>query len=123
MKKTAQILVIILLIAASITLTKNIHSQFSRFKEIYRADREVRQQTQKKNILRKELDEVKSPFNLEKEARDKLGYQKPGEVLFVVPEQEILEEKAKEEAKKKNWEERRGLDLRKDQLQDRPSIQ
>ena len=112
MKKTAQILVLILLVAASITLTKNIHSQFSRFKEIYRAEREVRQLTQKKNILRKELAEVKSPFNLEKEARDKLRHQKPGEVLFVVPEQEILEEKAKEGIKKKNWEEWRDLVLR-----------
>ena len=112
MKKTAQLLIVILLVAASITLAKNIHSQFSRFKEIYKAEREVRQLTQKKNILRKELDEVKSPFNLEKEARNKLGYQKPGEVLFVLPEQEILEEKAKEEAKKKNWEEWRDLVLR-----------
>ena len=112
MKKTAQVLVIILLVVASITLTKNIHSQFSRFKEIYEAEREVGQLTQKKNVLRKELDEVKSSFNLEKEARNKLGYQKPGEVLFVVPEQEILEEKAKEEAKNKNWEEWRDLVLR-----------
>ena len=112
MKKTAQILIIVLLIASSITLTKNIHGQFSRFNEIYQAEREVRQLTQKENDLNKELAQVKSPFNLEKEARDKLGYQKTGEVLFVLPEQAILEEKAKEESKKKNWEEWRDLVLR-----------
>lgn len=103
MKKTAQILIIVLLIAASVTLGKNIHSQSSRFKEIYEAEREVGNLTGINKDLEGELEKVKSSFNLEKEARDKLGYQKPGEVLFVVPESEVSEEKA-EEKTKKNWE-------------------
>lgn len=103
MKKTAQILIIVLLIAASVTLGKNIHSQSSRFKEIYEAEREVGNLMGINKVLERKLEKVKSNFNLEKEARDKLGYQKPGEVLFVVPESEVSEEKAKEKAKK-NWE-------------------
>ncbi len=100
MKITAQILIIVLLITASVTLGKNIHSQISRFKEIYETEREVGNLTGVNKDLEKELEKVKSDFNLVKEARDKLGYQKPGEVLFVVPEQEVSEEKAKEKANK-----------------------
>ena len=104
MKRTAQIVIIFLLIVASVTLGKNIHGQFSRFKEIYGAEKDARELSQKKHTLEKELERVRSSFNLEKEARDKLGYQKPGEVLFVVPEQEILEEQTGQTVKKRNWE-------------------
>lgn len=40
--------------------------------------------------LSQELAELNTDFYVEKEARDKLGYAKSGEVILVLPEEEIL---------------------------------
>jgi cell division protein FtsB len=42
--------------------------------------------------LATKLDYVKSPEFVEKEARDKLGYGKPGETIIVIPEQDKIQD-------------------------------
>ena len=87
---------------ASSALSKSIYSQASKFKEIYQAESEMQKLVKEQEDLKSALEKQKSTFFLEKQARDKLGYQKPGEVLYVVLDQEDarLEQ---EKIAKENW--------------------
>ncbi len=55
--------------------------------------------------LKIRLEEVKTPEFMEREAREKLGYGKEGEVVVVVPEEEIkkLQKEAEVESSEPNW--------------------
>lgn len=54
--------------------------------------------------LKRRLAEVKSPEFVEREAREKLGYGKEGEVIVILPEQTKSESSfAKATADKPNW--------------------
>lgn len=103
MKTTLRLSIIVFLVLASLTLTKNIYSQASKFKEIYQAESKVGKLTKQQEELKTTLEKQKSAGFLEKQARDKLGFQKPGDVLYVVLDQESSG-KEKEKTNRKNWE-------------------
>lgn len=102
MKSIVRVIIIILLVAASVTLAKSIHSQLSRFNEIYKAEAQMRQFTEQNRQLEERLAKEKSNFALEQSARDKLGYQNPGEVLYVLPDQKYNQVE-KQKKSKENW--------------------
>ena len=53
--------------------------------------------------LKAKLDEVNSPEFVEREAREKLGYGREGEVILLLPEQERESSYAKATEDKPNW--------------------
>ncbi|HEX7456331.1 MAG TPA: septum formation initiator family protein [Candidatus Nanoarchaeia archaeon] len=111
MRTAIRLVVVLILLASVIMLGKNIANQASKFKEIYQAEGEARKLADENENLRTDLDKEKSSFSLEGEARDKLGYQKKGEVLYVIPNQGNLTQKNDREARQ-NWEEWLDLILR-----------
>ncbi len=111
MKTTARFIVVFILIALVMALGKNIAGQASKFKEIYQAETEVRQLAKESQELQNKLKKEQNAFFLEKQSRDKLGYQKQGEILYVVDTKESQERETKEESKE-NWQEWLGLILK-----------
>ena len=111
MKTTARFIVVFMLIALVVALGKNIVGQASKFKEIYQAETEIRQFTKENQELQNKLKKEQNSFFLEKQSRDKLGYQKQGETLYVVDTKESRERETKEEPKE-NWQEWLGLILK-----------
>lgn len=67
--------------------------------------------------LKQQLQEVQTPLYMEREARDKLGYGKAGEVVVVIPEEELQQISLKQTDKgtdtDPNWIKWRKLYLRK----------
>jgi cell division protein FtsB len=53
--------------------------------------------------LKERLEAVKSEEFVEKEARDKLGYVKPGEELVIIPKAEQADRKSEEPKNEPNW--------------------
>ena len=104
MRTTIRVAVVVVLIALVIVLGKNIANQASKFKDIYQAESEARELAQENENLKSDLGKEKSSFSLEKEARDKLSYQKKGEVLYVTSDQGDPK-KTGEKKTRQNWEE------------------
>lgn len=102
MKTTARIIIILVLVALAAALGRNIYSQASKFKEIYQAESKVRTLSKENQELEDKLKREKDTFFLEKQARDKLGYQRWGEVLYVVDAKERRAQETKEESRE-NW--------------------
>jgi cell division protein FtsB len=103
MKRLLRSVVIIILVFASLALSRSIYNQASRFKEIYQAEDKVGKLTKEQKDLGTLLEKRKSAFFLEKQARDKLGFQRPGDVLYVIfSPGSVGEEKGKTNGK--NWE-------------------
>jgi len=92
-------------VISSVAIGKSIYSQASKFQEIYQAESEVRKLAKENENLKTALEEQKSPLSLERDVRDKLGFQKPGDVLFVVPQKEDILTNGSKKNTKKNWEE------------------
>jgi cell division protein FtsB len=102
MKTTARIIIILVLIALAVALGKNIYSQASKFKEIYQAESKVRKLSKENQELESKLEGEKDTFFLEKQARDKLGYQRWGETLYVIDTKERRAQETREESRE-NW--------------------
>ena len=111
MKTTLRLIIIIILVSASLILSKNIYTQASKFKEIYPAEAQVAELSKEQEALKSTLEKQTSAVFLEKQARDKLGFQKPGEIIYVVldPEKSVQDN---EKTNKKNWEGGVGFILR-----------
>jgi len=103
MKTTLRLIIILLLASTSLALGRSIYGQASKFKEIYQAESKVSQLTKEQEDLKATFEEKKRPGFLEKQARDKLGFQKPGETLYVVLNQEAAGE-GQDRTTKENWE-------------------
>lgn len=84
MRLIIKLLIILLLSMAVVALGKDVYTQFNKFKEISSIENKVQKSTKENKELKDKLEEAESNLYLEKEARSKLGYQKPGEVLYVV---------------------------------------
>ena len=104
MKTTLRLIIIIILVFASLTIAKSVYNQASKFKEIYQAEGKVAKFTQQQQDLKTTLENKKSPEFVEKQARDKLGFQKPGDVLYVILGPEGTSQET-ERSSQKNWEE------------------
>ena len=102
MRTIFRLSVILVLIIPTIAVGRNIASQLSKFKEIYQADKKVQQLSKEQADLKARLEKGNSPSFVEKEARNKLGFQQPGETLYVV---DMEREQANQQrvVDKKNW--------------------
>src|SRR4030042_5315872 len=100
MRLVVQLLIILILGVATVALGKDVYVQATKFKEISSIENKVNNASKENEELKKKLDQSKSSFSMEKEARSKLGYQKPGEVLYVVSLEGI---NTKETASQENW--------------------
>ena len=98
-----RLIIIIIFVFVSLAIARSIYNQTSKFKEIYQAESKAGKLTKEQEDLEADLEKKKSPGFLEKQARDKLGFQKPGDVLYVIFGQEgaALEN---EKISRKNWE-------------------
>ncbi|MDP2720976.1 MAG: septum formation initiator family protein [bacterium] len=104
MKKTAQLAILLVLISTLFALGKSIHGQLSRFNEIYRAESEESRLSRENSNLKTKLEKEKNSLFLETQARNKLGFMKPGDVLYVTSDQQKAEEE-EQKKNKKNWQE------------------
>ncbi len=78
------------------------------------AKKELAMVQQENKRLQGEWEKVQTPEYMEREAREKLGYGKPGEVVVVIPEEELKKTKpleAKQTIEAANWERWRKLYL------------
>ena len=98
-------IVIIVLLAIVVGVGRSVYNQTSKFQEIYNAEGKVTQLQKENENLELALEDGKSNFALERLARDKLGFQKPGDVLYVIPEKSKSpkQEKSKKLAHWQDW--------------------
>jgi len=76
------------------------------------AQKELAAATVDNQRLKQQLQEVQTPQYMEREARDKLGYGKPGEIVVVIPEDEISQvglQQQQKQVKVPIWEQWRKL--------------
>src|SRR4030042_6454785 len=102
MKAILRSVVILVLIISVIAVGKNIYNQLSKFKEIYQAESKVQKLTKEQALLQSRLKEGNEQSFIEEQARDKLGYQQPGETLYVVDLRNSQSENGKGKIKE-NW--------------------
>ena len=103
MKTFFRAVVIIALLAVVVGVGRSVYNQTSKFQEIYKAEGKAAQLQKENENLELALEKGKSNFYLEIRARDKLGFQKPGDVLYVTPEKGKASGKNEESKKLANW--------------------
>jgi len=87
----------------ALAISKNVYNQILKFKDIQQTENKVQELAEKNTNLKAQKEEKNNPFFLEKEARDNLGYQKPGETLYVT--KNVEEEQQRKKNKQENWRE------------------
>jgi len=105
MKLAAQLLIVIALLTTSFVLINNIRGQINRFGEIYNSEIKAQKLAEQNKSLKEKLEKQKGNMFLEKQARDKLNYQRKGEVLYVIPDQGKTNERRPSNTKQANWQE------------------
>ncbi len=103
MKNFFRAVVIIVLFAIVVGVGRSVYNQTSKFQEIYDAEGKAGQLQKENKKLKLALEEGKSNFSLERRARDKLGFQKPGDVLYVTIEKDKASKQDEESKKLANW--------------------
>ena len=103
MKTFFRTVVTISLLAIVVGVSRSVYNQTSKFQEIYNAEGKAAQLQKENEELKLSLEEGKSNFSLEKQARDKLGFQKPGDVLYVITDKDKDLEQDEESKKLANW--------------------
>ena len=103
MKNFFRVIVIIILFAIVVGVSRSVYNQTSKFQEIYDAEGKAGQLQKENKKLKLALEEGKSNFSLERRARDKLGFQKPGDVLYVTTEKDKASKQDEEPKKLANW--------------------
>lgn len=83
-------LLILLFILLMISLTRNIFRVLGAGERIERARDRVEKLKKDNEELERKLAEIQSQEFIEKQLRDKLGLAKEGEVVIVLPDEEIL---------------------------------
>lgn len=90
MKKHLRTVLLIVSIILILSMLKNIKSLLSRTDAIEETRQKVVELKEEQAKLLTMKERVESEEFIEKEAREKLGLAKPGEVVVVLPEEEIL---------------------------------
>lgn len=104
MKTFFRAFIIFGLFAIALGIGRSVYNQSTKFQEIYNVEGKGAQLQKENENLKLALEEGKSSFSLEKQARDKLGFQKPGDVLYVTPEKDKAAKQG-ESKKLANWQE------------------
>lgn len=93
---------VVLLLILIIAVSRSVYTQATKFQEIHKAESKATKLVKENKELKEELKGKQGNLFIEKQARDKLGFRKAGEVLYVLPknsepnEQELAE-------KQDNW--------------------
>ena len=104
--KWALLLIVFILV---FSLVKNVLKAKNAASNIAESKRKVAELRRENDELGKEIDSVESAFFLEKQARDKLGLAKEGEMVIILPDEETLKkafpnkEDQKDELPLPNW--------------------
>ncbi len=93
MKRIISSIVVIFFIFLIYNLSKSIYSLWQKQDLLVNARQELAKEKRANESLKTQAKKVKDPDFIEKEARDKLLYVKPGEKIVVIPEKLIVEEK------------------------------
>ena len=106
-EKLVKAAIIIFGVYLIVSLVKDLYGLSQKGKEVEKSQAKLKQVLKEKNILEKQLDYVKTPEFVEKEARDKLGMSKPGETIVILPDniEKVMGIKDTETEKEKvpNW--------------------
>lgn len=86
--KVIFILIIIVGVAVSFSLAKNLYSAFGNSKYLEQAQSKLDRLRSENEALLRENALAKDPSFIEREARERLGLVKPGEVVVILPEEE-----------------------------------
>jgi cell division protein FtsB len=97
MKKAWFILAILFSLYLIVGLSRSIWQLYKAGDQVFEAEKIKIAEEQRNNELRKELEASKSADFVERAARDKLNMARPGEVVLIVPDTGVKEEKKKEE--------------------------
>ena len=106
-KKITLLLIIALIVFFSYNLVLQITSTLKSGDKLQIATEEIHLLEIENQNLRKKLFEAKSPFFLEKIARDKLGFAKEGETIVIIPDKKVNEilgaSQSAQEVRLPNW--------------------
>lgn len=114
--KFVRLLIVIICILLVISLVQNISRSRQMQQTLANAEASLNELKNRQTNLQQDLSIIESDFYLEKEARNKLGLVKEGEVVIVLPDEELLrrlsprkEQQENIAALKPNW--RKWLEL------------
>lgn len=85
--KIAALLLAVLLLGS---LIRSIKKTREVQRKIASKEEHLRQLEREGEELKRKLEEAKKPEFIEQQLRDKLGYAKPGEIVVILPEEEVL---------------------------------
>jgi len=80
----------LLAVFLALSLVRNIQKIRNANEKIDNAEKKLEDLNKESLLLQKKLKEVESTNFIEKEARDKLGLAKEGEIVLILPEDEVL---------------------------------
>lgn len=109
LKKAFKWALLFLIFILVFSLVKNVLKAKDAAFKIAESKRKVEELKKENDELGKKIDSVESAFFLEKQARDKLGLAKEGEMVIILPDAETLKkafpnkEEAKEDLPLPNW--------------------
>ncbi len=90
LKKYANYLIIFFIIFLAFSLTRNVLKLYEVRGQIKKAKERVLALKRENEELQSRLSQTQSEVYIEKQLRDKLGLAKPGEIVVVLPDEEIL---------------------------------
>lgn len=93
MRQTLYIISLFFCLFIIFNLCQSLYSLWQKQDLLVSAKKELYQEQKKNNKLKTQLDEVETPEFVEKEARNKLLYVKPGEKIVVFSDKLIVNEK------------------------------
>ena len=97
LKTYSRYLLILICIVLMASLIKNIYKIKEAQEEINQLQARVEELREKNDGLKQSIEVAKSEEFIEKQLRDKLGLAKEGEIVIVLPEEEVLRKLAPED--------------------------
>lgn len=98
---------IIIGVVTAVRTGTNVYRLWKAGDQVIEQQKAVEQAKAENDRLKKELSRVSDPAVIEKEARDKLGYGRPGETIVIIPQSESTKSQIpsskKEEANWRKW--------------------
>lgn len=88
--KLARAILILIFIGAFLTVTRGVARLISSGGRVEEARERLEEAKTKQNALKEQLEAITSDLYREKVARDQLGLAKPGEIVIMLPNEEIL---------------------------------
>lgn len=83
-------LLVLILIAAFVSVSRGVTRMLSSRDRVQNARERLEEAKRQQENLKAQLEDLNSNFYKEKVARDQLGLAKPGEIVIVLPEEDLL---------------------------------